>query len=57
MQEGQNQRQLLDGSRERKGDVMMKTMVRVMWTHEILGSGNGKDIDSPLESPERTRSC
>ena len=56
MQEGQNQT-LLDGSRERKGDVMMKTVVRVMWTHEILGSGNGKDIDSPLESPERTRSC
>ena len=56
-QEGQSQRHLLGGSRERKGDVMMKAAVRVMWTHEILESGNSKDRDSPLESPERTHSC
>ena len=56
-QEGQSRRHLLDGSRERKGDVMMKAVVRVMWTPEILESGKGREIDSPLELSERTHSC
>ena len=36
---------------------MMKAVVGVMWTPEILESGKGKEIDSPLELSERTHSC